>query len=141
MVFHSSLIMFFTVLLLSHMAATNQRVSTGIGDRLLKGWTLLADTCPVCIHTPLVQSRLGHTHHLLPRRQFLHTLHFPGITTREEWLQMPGRHAAHTYRTSRVHTSVCMFLVKEFLLSLLQGPFLPPCLPWELGSASRRLPK
>jgi uncharacterized Zn finger protein (UPF0148 family) len=25
----------------------------------LKGWALLADSCPMCVHTPLVRSRQG----------------------------------------------------------------------------------
>jgi uncharacterized Zn finger protein (UPF0148 family) len=31
----------------------------GIGERLLRGWTLMAECCPRCVHTPLVKSRQG----------------------------------------------------------------------------------
>ena len=34
-------------------------MSAEIGDRLLKGWTLLGESCPLCVHTPLVRSRAG----------------------------------------------------------------------------------
>ncbi|KAJ1474246.1 hypothetical protein T484DRAFT_1833052 [Baffinella frigidus] len=37
----------------------SDRVSAEIGDRLLKGWTLLAESCPLCVLTPLVRSRAG----------------------------------------------------------------------------------
>ena len=38
-------------------AAQSRRVSSAIGERLLQGWTMLNETCPVCIYTPLVRSR------------------------------------------------------------------------------------
>ena len=38
---------------------SRRRVSMGIGERLLRGWTLMAECCPRCVHTPLVKSRQG----------------------------------------------------------------------------------
>ena len=40
-------------------ARSRRRVSMGIGERLLRGWTLMAECCPRCVHTPLVKSRQG----------------------------------------------------------------------------------